>query len=298
MVLVAAIAVAATAATHVARMLTLTPTSVDYGKAGAPAGYALRQITVSTDVVGELLTLSLTGPHAGHFRINHGGDLGGTAVLKCADEHGAVLRVCPFGVDFRPLSMGIKTATFTVTNARGQRASASLRGEGVAEFCELKVVSCNYAHLYSGTFSWKIDLRDADTRTSTNVTVNVIKGVAACSGAFHEIDPNVEPIHGTISGPGLIGVEFLSDPVHPLAARIVVACPSTQQPGVPSQPATLGNTNTMDSDRQPAQAIGVNLSGTINYPAPESDPVNGISGTVQVTWDLKRWCPPGTTVCP
>lgn len=29
-----------------------------------------------------------------------------------------------------------------------------LSGDGLRAECEMKVVSCNYAHLYSGTFSW------------------------------------------------------------------------------------------------------------------------------------------------
>jgi hypothetical protein len=33
------------------------------------------------------------------------------------------------------------------------------------------------------------------------------------------------------------------------------------------------------------------LKGTIRYPAPETDPVNGVTGTVEVHWDLKRSLP-------
>jgi len=207
--------------------------------------------------------------------------------------------VCNVDVVFEPQSPGIKVATLFMLDSRGNRGMADLTGEGVGALCEMKVVPCNYAYLYSGRFSWKIDLQDADTKTQTNVIVNVVKGAAVCSGTFVETDASAEPLHGTISGSGLIGVEFLEDPMYPLAYRIIASCPSTLLPDVPSQPATLGNSNTMESDRQPASAVGVEqLTGTINYPAPESDPVNGVTGTVQVSWALGRKCVPGTPFCP
>ena len=41
--------------------------------------------------------------------------------------------------------------------------------------------------------------------------------------------------------------------------------------------------------QQRATSIAQNvLKGSSNYPAPETDPVNNVTGSVQVTWNITR----------
>ena len=44
----------------------------------------------------------------------------------------------------------------------------------------------------------------------------------------------------------------------------------------------------MQSDKQPATAVGINLTGGITFGHPDEDPANGVTGTITVNWALKR----------
>jgi len=110
-------------------------------------------------------------------------------------------------------------------------------------------------------------------------------GATVGGGTCVPTEAGIPPLHGTSSGPGLIAVEFLADRMYPLACQITAACPSTRLPDVEPPPAERGNANPMESERQPVSAVGVDLAGTMAYPAPESGPDNGVSGPVAVTSD-------------
>ena len=105
---------------------------------------------------------------------------------------------------------------------------------------------------------------------------------------------------GAIAGPGLIAVEFLTDPVHDTVYLISAACPSPDWPGsideapTPSRPAEMGH-NEQNSEKQPTLACpsspwtcAVDLEGSITYPSPDADPANGVTGNVKISWKLKR----------
>ena len=153
--------------------------------------------------------------------------------------------------------------------------------------CQMKVVSCNYAYLYSGQFSWSNTLNGSASQLNEQVTVGVKNGVADCLGTVRETS-NGQTTTGKISGPGLFAVEFERDSANKLVYRITAACPTAAGMGSPAQPAELGH-NDRETYQQPATAIGQKvLKGGSNYPAPETDPVNGVTGTVQVTWNIAR----------
>lgn len=196
---------------------------------------------------------------------------------------------CPVGVTFQPKSLGIKTAILVVTDNRGNQGRASFRGEGIEVLsCWMTVVPCNYAHLYSGSFVWSGALTGTHGRTTINVTVNVIRGVASCSGA-QQMSGQGNSSTGPILGSGLFAIEFEEDSLNRPVYNITAACPSPDHPdmGGPSRPAKLGH-NEQQTYQQPVDPQFVDLVGTLSYPDPATDALNGVSGTVSVRWDLKR----------
>jgi hypothetical protein len=150
----------------------------------------------------------------------------------------------------------------------------------------MAVVACNYAHLYSGAFSWQVELRSPIGSDVTSVQVSVISGKATCSGSVVSESKGADPVREPVQGQGLVAVEFVSDSSNPLEYKISVACPTTSSGQ--TNAASLGNGISIESPLMPAKAVGENLSGTQRYPAPETDPDNGVTGTVQISWKLSR----------
>jgi hypothetical protein len=273
-----------------AAVVTITPAAYDFGKTAAPNGVAMHRFTMSS-AVGDDLDISITGPNAAEFGIWENGTQSGTYTTYCIDTNGNRSASCPLDVDFRPSSRGIKTATLMVANRRGERATATLRGEGVAPECEMKVVFCNYAHLYTGTFRWTSNLSGAGSQSSEQVQVDVIRGAATCNGSATSSDGG-RSLTGAITGSGLVAVEFERGDTAGLFYRITVACPTPDWPAtddaaaVPSQPAEMGH-NDRSTYEQAATAVSqLGLKGSSSYPAPETDAVNGVTGAVSISWSL------------
>ena len=153
--------------------------------------------------------------------------------------------------------------------------------------CQMKVVSCNYAHLYSGQFSWTNTLNGPASQFHEQVTVTVKDGAANCLGTVRETS-NGQTTSGTVSGPGLFAVEFERDSANQVVYRITAACPTAAGMGSPVQKAELGHHDMETYQQRPATIGQKSLKGSSNYPAPETDPVNHVTGTVQVTWDITR----------
>ena len=153
--------------------------------------------------------------------------------------------------------------------------------------CQMKVVSCNYAYLYSGEFSWTNTIKGTVSELHEQITVGVKNGVADCLGTVRETS-NGQTTTGKVSGPGLFAVEFERDSANKLVYRITAACPTAEGMGSPVQRAELGH-HDLETYQQRATSIGQKaLQGSSNYPAPETDPVNHVTGSVQVTWNITR----------
>ena len=271
-------AAVAAVAVITAAPIRITPGSQDFGKVMLGGSkVATFSVVPPVPLAGDSVRVSVTGSSEFQEIVQPTGRCAGTTVLYS----------CQVLVQFSPTTLGVKTGSLAVSDSRGNSGTVPLRGEGADVFCTLTVVPCNYAHLYSGEFSWQIVLRDPDTQTRTHVTVGVKNGVATCVGSIDDTEVGRDPVHGTISGPGLIGVEYLPDPMHKIVYRVTVACPGPKYPGLNSGPASLSDAQ--NTENQPATAIGQNaLSGQITYPAPETDPANNVSGTVTIAWSLKR----------
>lgn len=153
--------------------------------------------------------------------------------------------------------------------------------------CQMKVVSCNYAHLYSGQFSWTSTLNGTASQSHEQVTVTVKNGVANCLGTVRTTDQG-RTTSGTISGPGLFAVEFERDSSDKLVYRITAACPTPAGAGSPAQPAELGHNDRETYQQRATMIAQKELKGGSNYPAPETDEVNHVTGSVQVSWNITR----------
>lgn len=209
-----------------------------------------------------------------------------------------VISIQPASHDFGPGSyVGPKRARLEVTDSRGGVAKATLSDTVVAPVCTNNVVFCNYAHLYSGTFNWINKNSSATSSHSENVAVTVTLGVAVCNGTVVDTE-NGRSITGAVTGKGLIGVEF-DEEVDPTTNtkqtvyRITAACPSADfpatadAPATPSRPAELGHFF-QETLNQPIGSVGSDLLGSISLPSPETDQLNGVVGTIQINWSLKR----------
>ena len=281
--------------------LTVSPTSHDFGRVAVGAT-AIHDFAFGGVSLGDSLVMAaLSGPDADDWALSgvHG-DPGAIMYQPCLEGRTGFLGAFPLvysgsgcgqRVTFRPRSTGRKRATLGVRARDGSTVRVVLTGEAVEPLCTNEVVWCNFAHLYYGSFYWKIDLRGPAGSNVIDVAVTVDAGKAWCTGSELETGPG-GPWRGSITGPGLIGVEFLDDKG---TYRITVACPSPEFPDHPdgsagraSEEAALGTSYSIETYKQTAKAVRADLIGGSNYPAPETDPVNGVTGSVSLTWELTR----------
>jgi hypothetical protein len=277
--------------------VSITPATHDFGRVAVGA---LREklFTLGGATRGDAVVALLEGNDAAHWVFaSNGGMINGNQwsdpclLVRAAPGP----PTCTILLDFRPRWVGPKRAVLRVTDAKGGTATAVLTGMGVPPLCTVTLVPCNYAHLYDGTFSWKIHLQGQAGSDELGIQVAITEGEAVCTGTQVSRGPGGTSWTGSIVGPGLFAVEFIPDPLHTLAYRFTVACPSARFPdhvdgssGRDSEPAKLGSSYSIVTDPQPARVIGEPLAGAVTYPAPESDPDNGVSGTVAVQWNLWR----------
>ena len=287
----------ATLVAAVRAALTVTPTSHDFGNV-AVGGLMAKDFRIVPSPGVDTILLAMQGPD----KMDFAPDVDTIIVaLECNAQGPACIRA----INFHPKSLGPKQATAVITDRRGGRATVSLTGKGVSPICTNRVVFCNYAHLYSGTFGWNRTLNGPNSQYRENVQVTITNGVAVCNGSATSSGQGTSQT-GAITGKGLIAVEWLEDPMYPWVYQITAACPTPDWPAgpngeaaTPSQPAELGH-NDQSTYHQPDQLIkpGMTLEqaidalariqGTLSYPAPETDQLNGVSGAVVVTWNLVR----------
>jgi hypothetical protein len=279
--------------------ITITPASHDFGKWSVNGWVDFDfQVRIPPGAgPRDTVTQSVTGPDVADFQLN-------TNSCETFWRTGSCLST----IIFMPKSLGPKSARLVVSDSRGNSATALLTGTAVAPVCTNRVVFCNYGHFYSGTFNWTSNLTGPGSSASETVSVTVVDGVATCNGSATSTSPPMNnypgrSTKGAVTGTGLFAVEFVRDTVvNPtnkanntsrLVYRVTVACPSpswpatVDGPATPSRPAELGDFF-QQSYNQPATAVGMDLVGSISYPAPEVDALNGVNGAVQVNWSLKH----------
>ena len=155
---------------------------------------------------------------------------------------------------------------------------------------------------FSGSFSWQSDLNGPYGQNKRSITVTVVNGVATCDGS--ETDVSISKLDkvyvttevGSIHGPGLIAVTSEAESGKP-AYRIAVSCPSPNwpasinrpgEPARPSQPARWGSSYSEESYLQPMppQSAGGVLDGSRSTAHPDTDSLNGVTGSMIVSWRL------------
>jgi hypothetical protein len=191
--------------------------------------------------------------------------------------------------------------------------------------CRPRVVSCNYAEHYSGTIQRHSELRVEGDRKAggmvslitEDLTVEIQDGQAVCRGSVHEreeswVNGRIEGRRrrgGTIAGAGLVAIELgigtEDQPGEPYV-RISLACPTAAGSdttedllnGAPmevndftSEPPAM-DSNGWVTEKQPTDAGYRVLKGRTSEDAPETDPVNGVTGTVTFEWSLTRRAQP------
>jgi hypothetical protein len=281
------------------RALTLVPTSHDFGKAGVQGEvYRVFRISGVTAATAPTLRAELTGRDSVDWYLQNDGSAcwwpGRQDSNYVNNNPSPFPGTCdPFEVTFHPRTEGRKTAVLVVKDELGNRATAQLTGEAVAALCTNKVVFCNYAHLYSGTFNQTSNVETQDSYLRSTVMVTVTRGEAVCLGTQTQFQRNADPetVTKEISGPGLFAVEFLLGNNDSLKYRISFACPEPARRGEPGVPPTYASTATeLNEAVMYAQDL---LAGSEDYPAPEADPDNGVTGMVRTTWELRtRPLPP------
>jgi hypothetical protein len=182
---------------------------------------------------------------------------------------------CTTTVEFRPQSIGPKSATLVVTDNHGNRATAALKGMGVAALCKVTIVPCNYAHHYSGVVSW--------AGGNDQVNVDVVRGMASCNSSITDGG-------GPTTGPGLIAVELDQSKEGRVSStwyRITVACPIRYQPD-PALPAEMGH-GEIGSYKQPLlMTIEDAHNGLVRKRSPRLRGTHSQVAGETVSWDL---CP-------
>jgi hypothetical protein len=200
----------------------------------------------------------------------------------------------------------------TLPLALGGSATTPLQGNGVPG-CRPVIVHCNYGALYNGTVSWSSTLnyiassanQTRRSDRSVSVTATIANGTAICAGTVTENrsasgdETERGWLRATIGGPGLFAVEFDKDAQGKLYYLVTIACPSesgtdstenlkTGQKDGNAITVTLPELDgrEMQSDKQPATRPGMNLNGSITFRHPDEDPLNGVNGTVTVSWAL------------
>lgn len=215
------------------------------------------------------------------------------------------------------------SAVLMLTTAVGHAQTADSLGRLVLQACSGRA-TCAEADFYSGTFEWKESLTSSmgsgGDRSYSSRTLDIVMTVAAgrvgCRGAVTERSERwssgtqMEDRHalGSIAGPGLIRIEFSEGGMHSVGGdeveldddapsyniTVVCASPTMTVTGggerviTPSEPARWGSSYEVQTYDWLGDFAQRGLSGTATWNHPDSDPINGVSGSVTVIWNLTK----------
>ena len=300
--------------------LTIAPSTYDWGDVNVGNSLAIMIFKITLPVrasPADAITASVTGANAGDFVVE-----ADPVVTSCYSP--LWQSDCVIMVQFSPKAVGLRTATLVVADTRGNRGTAALKGTGTRTFgCRpTEAASCNYGDHYSGYFTWRSEIvvgPEAGETVHTakrfvDVTATVTKGVAVCSGTMtaEEAESSGGRImrtsksSGITQGRGLFAVEFQRNENNTLVYVITAVCPgfgvttttfdgSTGGSATVSEaatPARMGSSGMMQSEPEPAMAVGDALIGAKTGSHPDADPANRVTGSLRLDWALLRWSPP------
>lgn len=229
------------------------------------------------------------------------------------------MRPFTWGCGTRSLALGLGL----LVCATGAVAQTPGLGRAMLDACRGRA-SCAEADFYTGTLGWS-ELLSASgggggntytSRRTATIEVKVTSGKAWCSGSIDEVEKQWSSGKltmdatrtGVVAGPGLIGIEFGMggthsevdedvdlDPDTP-SYNITIACPTAEMTitgggettVTPSEPARWGSSGEFSTYDWPGDFSQGGLKGTSSWSHPDSDPLNGVSGTMSVTWSLTK----------
>lgn len=264
--LASAIQGAGSAGTHAA--ISLEPTAHDFGQ-GLIRGGTWVRFELGGVWRGDSVTMRLTGPDSADFALR----AFPVGPNPCSPDPWGRSLACDVIASFHPRSTGPKRAVLEVVDQAGNRATAPLTGVGVMPICTNEVVWCNYAHYYSGHFTYSENVQNARSRSSTTVTVWLSRGDAVCIGRQTQFvrggDP--ETVTEEINGRGEVGVEFLQGERDSLVYRISIGCPGLQ---------------TATSQHRASMTAQGLLTGSEEYVPFEGEADPGTTGLTRIMWSL------------
>lgn len=248
--------------------ISLDPTAHDFGQ-GLIRGDAWVRFELGGVLRGDSVTMRLTGPDSADFGLR----AFPVGPNPCSPDPWGRSRDCDIIASFHPRSTGPKRAVLEVVDEAGDRATATLTGVGVMPLCTNEVVWCNYAHYYSGHFTYSENIQTERSRSSTTVTVWVRQGDAVCIGGRTQFERGGDPETQTeeINGPGEVGVEFLPGEADSVVYQISIGCPGLKA-------ATSKHRAAMT-----AQAL---LFGSEEYVPFESEADPGATGLTRIMWSF------------
>lgn len=299
--------------------LTISPPTHNFGQVpvGGAAQNAFAVRPAAGTAPGGTVSASIGGANPGEFSVSVSPTILGNALgSPCPGSWST--GSCFYVVDFRPKSVGAKTANLLVADGLGNVGTATLSGTGIAAptlTCRPYLVSCNWADHYSGTYSVTTVSSATAGVTSiagkweTIVNITIVKGVASCLVTQDDWETegtatslrSRSTVNGTINGPGLFAIEFTKTRQGVLEYVMHFDCPSpllttnsidyisgTSSTGsIPSEPAEWRNAS-LAADPQPAGGIPMMfLQGSQkDYTNPAAN--NGVTVTSTMTWSLER----------
>jgi hypothetical protein len=168
---------------------------------------------------------------------------------------------CEVDVYFLPHSPGRKSAALTA-QANGQAATAALSGVGVSDG-------------YSGHITYQHTIVGSHGRTNYSVDVVVVSGRAFCKGTLVDVDDGGTETT-SLDGAGLFELRW--NDAKEYGFQFASPNPSQNQP-------TGEWSEAISSYKQQGEPLD-RLKGGWTEPAPETDEVNGVTGTEQMSWEL------------
>ncbi len=200
-------------------------------------------------------------------------------------------------------------------------------GRAMLDACRGRA-SCAEADFYTGTVGWSDLLTASGgsggntyaSRRIATIDVTVTSGKVWCRGSIEAEEKQWSSgqlmvdvtRNGVIEGAGLIRIEFSVGGTHTVMGpeedeeveldpdtpsyNVTIVCPSAKMTSTgggetvvtPSEPARWGSSYEFSSYDWPGDFSQGALKGTSEWRHPDSDPANGVGGTMSVTWSLTK----------
>lgn len=202
--------------------------------------------------------------------------------------------------------------------------SAPAVAQSMTKACQGRA-TCSESDFYSGKLTWHEKLTadlgggsgDSSTsRRTVSIDIVITSGAVQCQGTVTEeakawssgqLTIN-ETMKGVIAGPGIFKITFDKGGSHTVGDQdvdlndntpsydVAVVCPAPEETHTsgsntrvtPAEPAEWGSSYELHTYSWPGSFTTPALIGKSSYRHPDADPVNGVTGSVDVSWSLTK----------